>query len=193
LAEFAATEADSGWQFLQAFECVKEPKNQALLFQNFLEEKEHASRFDALVRSLPGGEHAGETAPRQSLVSDVDDVAFFLAYMYAGELDISQEFTAYANATAIPAAQALFRYIQEEEEGHHEKLWAVLVETAGSEAAANKLVKRARRKRAWTAWLRFWSRVGESFMGFWLALVYWVFGPFVSFAGRRRLKRGRRP
>jgi hypothetical protein len=191
LAEFAATEADSGWQFLYVMDQVESPKDRALIFHNMLEESEHTTLFDDLVRKLRGGVSVMDSAPRNSMVEEQGGLAEFLAYVYAGELDISHEFEAYANATQIEEASALFRHIQEEEEGHHYNLRSVLVAAAGSDARADKLVKQARRRRMWMAWLRFWKRFGERFMGLWLALLYFAFGPFMVLGSRRRLRKGK--
>lgn len=190
LLDFAATEADSGWQFLRAIERLPNAEHRAMLFHNVLEEKEHASEFQALVDGLPGGDAERPSAARNALIDDDENLAAFLAYVYAGELDISQEFSAYAKAVPVPAAQRLFDQIQEDEDGHQDSLWETLITETGDRKEADRLVKKARRRRMWRAWMKFWKRVGDRFMGLWLTLVYAIFGLLLLVAARRRMSEG---
>lgn len=188
LADFAATEADSGWQFLQTIEALDEAEHRALLFDNLLEEMEHAARFRELAARLPGGRVARPTAERHAMIEDGDGLVAFLAYAHAGELDISLEFDAYARAATVPEARTLFREIAADEDDHHHVLWKTLIDATRSEETAHKLVRAARRKRAWKAWLRFSKRLGDAFLGFWLSLIYLLFGWLLVLPSRRRLR-----
>ena len=190
LSEFAATEADSGWQFLRAMDCLPSPAHRALMFHNLLEEREHAAGFDALVKALPGGGAERAPAPREALLTGEADLPEFLAYAYAGELDISLEFGSFARAAgSVPAARALFDAIRVDEDGHHHTLWRALQEAVPDEAEAQALVRKARRRRIWKVWLKFSKRIGDAFLGLWLTLVYAVFGLLLVIPSRRRLRR----
>ena len=190
LAEFAATEADSGWQFLRAIDRLEKPEHRALLFHNLLEEKEHAYLFRDLVRRLPGGRAPIAQAERKALIDEEGGLSAFLAYVCAGEMDIAREFEAYAKASSVPEARALFEHVLCDEDGHHDVLWNTLVDELGDEVEAKVLLGRARRQRIWRAWLRFSKRMGDTLLGVWLFAIYLVFGPLLFVASRRRVLEG---
>ncbi len=186
LAQFAETEADSGWQFLKAFDSCENPVHRAHLFHNLLEECEHASLFTALVEKRHGTVPPPQNG-RLSLLDQEGELGAFLAYVQAGELDIAHEFEAYARAVPDADVRKVFEHIQTEEDGHQSSLWAALLDVTGSEPRAHQLVARARRRRAWRAFLRFSKRLGDGLLGIWLTLVYVVMGPFCAIQGRRRI------
>lgn len=186
LAQFAETEADSGWQFLRAFGECDSAVHRAHLFHNLLEESEHASLFTELVNKRNGLVPPPEDG-RHSLLDQEGELAAFLAYVQAGELDIAQEFEAYAKAVPDEDVRTVFQHIMTEEDGHQSSLWLALLDVTGSESKAHQLVGRARRRRAWRAFLRFSKRLGDSLLGLWLTIVYVVAGPFCVLQGRRRL------
>ncbi len=187
MARFSEIEADSGWQFLRALSRLPSSKHRALLFDAMLEEKEHAAQFSALSHRLAGRRLNRPQLERKALIDEGDGLADFLAYVYAGELDISGEFGAYSRAVPIPEARALFADIQGDEADHHEILWATLTDSAENVERAQVLVRRARRRRAWKDWQGVGKGIGDKLLGFWLMLVFVLLGPFGVFAARRRL------
>ncbi len=187
LTQFAETEADSGWQFLRAFERCDDPRHRAHLFRNLLEEREHTSLFVGLVEARGGRVVLSSDGGRTSLLDQENGLAEFLAYVQAGEHDIAQEFQEYAQAVGAADVRAVFDHIQEEEDGHHSTLWQALLAVAGSQERAHQLVRRARRRRGWRTFLRAGKRMGDAFLGLWLTVIYVALGPLSVFAGRRRL------
>lgn len=186
--EFAVTEEDSGWQFAEAMPLLDDPAHRALLFHNALEEHEHAHRFLSIAIKLPGGAEPRPVVARSFLIDDTHDLAEFLAYVYAGELDISKEFNSYAAAIGRDDVSHLFAEISEEEAGHHSTLKGALLAIAGSEETITGLVKKARRRRLWRAWLKVSKSIGDTFLGLWLVVIYLVFGPLLFWASRSRLR-----
>lgn len=188
LTQFAETESDSGWQFLQAYGRCPDPAHRAHLFLNLLEEREHTSLFVALVEARGARVRFDSDGGRSSLLDQESGLPEFLAYVQAGEHDIAEEFQAYGRAVDASDVREVFEHIQEEEDGHHSTLWQALLAVAGSEERAHQLVRRARRRRAWRTFLRASKRMGDAFLALWLTVFFVLLGPFFALQGRRRLQ-----
>ncbi len=190
LAEFAATEADSGWQFKQAIERTPDPALKALLFCNLLEEMEHSERFQRLADGMGQGRVGVAPARRTSLATDTSSLRAFIAYVHAGELDISHEFDAYGRAAGVPAISGTFEALREDEEGHQSGLWSALRKLTRSDSEARSLVRRARWRRLYRSWLSVSKQLGDAMLALWLGLAYLLMGPLAVWSSRARMRSG---
>ncbi|WP_316235392.1 MULTISPECIES: ferritin-like domain-containing protein [unclassified Bradyrhizobium] len=182
------TEADSAWQLIQALNQIHEPGLKARLFHNAMEEMNHAELFTRLADRFSVQVPHPATPPRRQLFADARSVAAFEAYHYVGELDVFEQFSAYARAAPPGPVRDTFLLIRADEEGHQLAARADLVQLAGSEAQATKLVRKVRLERFVEALSRGANAVGDVVSTLLLAGVFVLFGPFMVLRCRRKLK-----
>jgi len=191
LQRFAVTELDSAWQILHALDAVDEPKLRAKMLQHALEELHHAAEFDRVSRGLVPAQPPRpfmERAPIFDPDAPGGALAAFAAYAHVGEVDVFDQFSAYAAGIGDGEARGVFREARLDERGHAGMTWDILVEATGDERAARRLVWRTRGRRAYEAWLRFSKSIGEVTTGLLLTVLYAIFGALFALPARRRLE-----
>ncbi len=187
LDRFSQVEADSAWQFLRAVEILPSPQAKAEMFENALEEVHHAYIFHEAASKKVSRPLPLETDSRKALLSSPEELPGFLGYTYLGEHDVHGEFQSYARAAGDPTVQAVFLSICEDEAGHEASARGLLAKALGSETKVRKVVIKARFRRIYADWIRFSTKLGEVFSGFWLGLFYFICAPLVAATCRRRL------
>ena len=187
LQEFSAIEADSAWQFLRALPAMKDLEDRVGLFNNALEEMHHAALFDRASRDYANLPVARPSLSREPIYQPALGLPRFLAYVYVGEDDVFQQFTAYRDAAGPGAARRAFEQAMADEEDHAELAMQMLETQFDSRKRIDQEVSRIRRHRAWQTWLRFSKSLGELSASVMLSTLYyvsgWLFGPIM----RKRL------
>ena len=187
LHRFAEVEADSAWQYLNALELADDTILRRKLFDNFVEELEHAERFRQLAAKHGSGRHRPQPLERTRLAGRPADIPAFLAYTYLSELSVARRFGTYARSSTIPEVRAVYESIVLQEQGHHQGAWQDLLRLTGSGEDVRRLVRKAKLTRGREAWLRFGRRLGGLFSVVWLSACYVVFAPLLFLYCRRRL------
>jgi len=192
LQRFATTEADSAWQFLYALDAAEDIELRKELFNNALEEVHHASEFERMsIECSTTLVH--KTKPERSAIYDPKKpFAHFLAYVYVGESDVYQQFSAYSAAvrealTGERKARNFFDEAKEDEDGHLNLAKRALIKEFGSRRLAEKEVLKIRFKRGYETWLRGSKKIGEFSTSIILMFIYFVTSPFFFVTCRRRL------
>jgi rubrerythrin len=182
LKRFGDVEADSAWQYHQALSCSKDTELKRMLFANMLEELDHADRFYGVAHNLSTQRLRTPDEQRLQLIEREDDLAFFLAYTHLSEKEIHGQFDNYAKVCGIKEVANIFHGIQDDEAGHESEARRFLVQVAGSDSAANGLIRRARLRRFKEAWLRASQSIGQVMFFVILSSVFMLFGAL----GRQR-------
>lgn len=191
LKRFSDVEFDSAWQYLNAMKHVPQPAVQRLLFENLLEEMEHADAFLALSHGLARQRIAGEQAARVALVDSAEDIPYFLAYAHESERSIALQFDGYARACGRRDAVAdVFRSIALDETTHEQNARASLVALIGDEAAARRLHLKVKFARTWQSWTRGSKRIGDVLFALIVGTVFVGAGLLFGGACRRRIDSG---
>ena len=183
LKNFAETEFDSGWQYLNALAHTSDPSVRRMLFSNVLEEFRHSDYFSQAAHMLASRRLRSPAQSRTTLVKAPSDLPAFLAYAHESERAIHQQFATYAKSCSFPAVSEVFLRICDDEEDHHVEAKDSLSSVVGSSSSVRRLVLRARAKRALEAWTRGSKRVGDTIFYLLLSAVFFAFGPFL---GRRK-------
>ena len=188
LRRFAITEADSAWQLIQALNRIDDDELKARLFHNAMEELHHAELFGGLADQFSDHPPSAVVLPRRHLFAESPSPAAFEAYHYVGELDVFEQFEAYARAAPLGPIRDTFLAIRADESGHQLIAREALVRLAGSNAKAKRLVRSVRRQRLWDSLKRGANAIGDAVSVLLLTGIFSLFGPFVTFMCRRRLK-----
>lgn len=179
LKKFGDTEADSGWQYLQALEHADDHGLKRMLFSNVMEEYRHADYFFAAAHQLASSRLHSAAVARKRLVNERSDMPYFLAYAHECERSIHGQFDSFAEASRLPAVSEVFRRICADEKDHEVEAFDFLVKHVGSESIARRFVVRAKLSRMYEAWMRGSERIGDAMFGLVLSLVFFSFGPFL--------------
>jgi hypothetical protein len=188
LLRFSQVEADSGWQLLQVLPQLENARSRAHFFHNALEEEHHAWLFAQLAQRYARFPLPLQRDGRLSLYVPGEDLDQFRAYHAVAEKQAYDDFVAYAAAIRDPRVRDVFERIREDEEGHHEgaiDAWAAAGEARGR---VRSLLRRARIRRYYEAWLRGSRRLAALTSGLVLAFLYLAAGPFLAIPCRRRLR-----
>lgn len=188
LQRFALVESDSAWQFLRAVEVVRDRRLRAALFHDAVEEMGHADAFAALARAHAARPLPPPRAERRALLTRDEELPEFLAYIHAGEREVSRELLLYARAAGDREEfRALLEAIRGEEAGHAEDMRAALDAAGGGSVA--RIARRIRLRRLRESLGRLAVRLGDMAGTLLYGLVYVLTAPIVAGAARRRLAR----
>ncbi len=190
LLRFSHTEADSAWQFLRAAEILESQEHRTTMIANALEELEHAGLFYEAARKYAKQPLPLGTFERKALVSQEADLINFLAYTYIGEQQIHIEFETYSKVTQKAYVGDVFQSIREDEAGHEDSAYKLLVALQPSRRLLRLALLRARLRRAYRDWMRFSETLGDALSWFWLSLIYYCLAPWVVRSCRQRLIKG---
>lgn len=198
---FARAEQASRIDLLQAARLTTSLTRKALYLRHAADETRHAvlfARRSTELRTEAGKASYGPPiADTEDLFERLGEVRF-LAFVHRGEARGRRQFEVYARhftACGDVRSAQLFEGILADEARHEDYTGKLLVELAGSDAAARTELRRAA---LWEAW-RTWRRAGRAIAGlvFTLAMsvVYLLAAPptaLVSLLGRGRTRRRRR-
>jgi hypothetical protein len=176
LKRFGDVEADSAWQYLCALDHCRDTAVRRMLFENVLEEFKHADAFYGAAHTLATQRLHGGDQRRTCLTAGPSDLPRFLAYAHVCEEAIHGQFDSYASACHLPAVSQVFRDISADEATHGSETLRHLERLAGSPAAAQRQLVRARLQRVYEAWMRFAARLGNVTFYPVLALLFFAFG-----------------
>jgi rubrerythrin len=189
LARFADVEADSAWQMLRALEASPDRELRAKLFENALEEMHHAEMFRTLAHQY--APYPPSTRDRrQEVFTEERGLPWFAAYHFVSENDVSEHFSAYADAAPRESdLRRTFLAIRGDEEEHRAVARAELSRLAGSEARAAALIRRVKAQRLYEAWKRLGARTANLLSSLLLNVVYVLTVPLLTWGARRHLRR----
>ncbi len=195
LQRFATTEADSAWQFLNALQADVDDELRNELFNNALEEVHHASEFERMSVECATSLVHKSKPERTALWDPRKPFAHFLAYVYVGESDVYQQFSAYSSAikeamTGQKNRRTFFDEAKEDEDGHLTLAKRALFKEFGSRRLAEREILKIRIRRAYQTWLRTSKKIGEFSTTLILGLIYFLAGPIFFLPCRRRLNYG---
>lgn len=195
LQEFSLIEKDSGCQLLAAISHVDDPRVKAQLFQHVLEEFHHADLFDRAAKSCADGPLEVPVITRDELIdpkAGPDGLLDFVSYVHAGESAVNADFAHYAAYAPDRLLRGVFTAVRADEAGHEAGTSELLLAVAGGDGhKARRAVLFSRLKRAWRSYALSMRSVGELPLSVLLTALYFVSGPFVRGALRRRLALGR--
>lgn len=187
LHRFSLVEADSAWQMLQALRDTRDPIFRAKLFGNALEEVHHAALFAGLARQYADQPLPPQRDRRERLYHPARGMAEFEAYHFIGEANVLQEFLSYSRAAGDEQTKRMFLEIRGDEVEHQKLALAELKVLVGSRHGVRKLLWRVRCKRGYREWIRFGTVIGDIVSAGILATIYFVAGPMMFLACRRRI------
>lgn len=201
LFEFARAEQASRLDLLLAARLTPSTARRAAYLRHAADETRHAQMFarrSTELRAASGrGSHGPPIADTEDLFERLGELRF-LAFVHRGEARGRAQFELYAKHFAARGDErtaALFGAILVDEQRHESYTRALLVELAGSEAAARGALRRAT---AWAAW-RQWRRAGRALAAVVFAVamsgVYCLAAPpttLVAHLTARRAERARR-
>ena len=98
LHRFSVTEADSAWHFLNALSYVDQPAIRARLFNNALEEVHHAALFAQAAKDVSQTPIHLPIQERGRIYDPQKGLQHFFAFVYVGEKDVYDQFSAYTSA-----------------------------------------------------------------------------------------------
>jgi len=176
LKRFGNVEADSAWQYHQALCCSTDAELKRMLFENMLEEFDHADRFRQVANKLSSHRLYAANEERVQLIEREGDLAPFLAYVHLSEKDIHGQFETYAKVCGIKEVANVFSSVREDEANHEAQARRFLLLAAGSEAAATRAILRARLRRAKETWVCASKSIGQVSFSVILIGVFLVFG-----------------
>jgi len=185
---FQATEADGVWHLHRGLQRIRDPRHRAILFAHSLEEEAHAEEFAHAYQHY--GEHAMKPAPyeRADLYGDEEPIWKTFAYVHVGERDATHRFKLIRDTLEQGRLKESLRRIVSDEEGHVDLTHRMLVEMGASDRAIRAEVRKVRWSRLWHGWLRAGKQVVDKLATLLLSVTYFVIGPFLFVAARRRLR-----
>lgn len=191
LQEFSTIEKDSGCQLLSAIDRVHDPKIQATLFQHVLEEFHHADLFERACQAYATAPLETPVITRDALLDPEpgpNDLLDFVSYVHVGESAVNGDFGAYAKAPIDARIRGVFAAVRTDEEGHEESSFDLLSALAqGSKTRLRWALLKSRAKRSWRSYVLMMRGVGELPLTVLLSALYFLAGPLVAGALRRRL------
>jgi hypothetical protein len=185
---FQATEADGVWHLRRGLTRIRDLRHRAILFSHSLEEEAHAEEFADAYRHY--GEQALKPASyeRADLYAESEPVWKTFAYVHIGEKDATSRFKLIHQRLVEGRLKDSLGRIVTDEEGHVDLTHRMLVEMGASDRDLRRELGRVRRKRLWHAWLSVGKRVVDKLATLLLSVTYFVIGPFLFVAARRRLR-----
>jgi hypothetical protein len=194
LAGFAATEAGSALDMLEAAELETDPRRRRLFFIHGIDEARHADLFRKASKDVLKGSEAELTtyqsqhAIPQHIYREWDRVDF-LSFVYDAERKGQSHFASLGeHFKDHPTLGALFDSIEKDERFHVRYSKRLLTETAREEGQSviRKSALRVKRKVLWQGWRRAGRRIGDIMAKVVLSFVYlFAVAPF-AFIERRR-------
>ena len=190
LQEFANTELDSGWQSMYAMQFMPDPEVRGALFRHAMEEFYHSDCFLGLVQSYADAPLNTAVFSRQAIwnAADKDSILDFLVKVHVGEKEINEDFVEYARADLDVEIRRLFSLIKEDEEGHEDSSYKMLLQAAGGDRF--QLKRRMWMQSVSNGYKRYkaWAQaMGEVSMGILLSGIYFLTGPFFTLSFRSRM------
>ncbi len=185
---FQVTEADGVWHLHRAIERLEDPRTKAVIFTHGLEEECHADVFGTVQRLYAGGLSSPMHFERKDLYAADDPAWKIFAFVNVGELDATQRFRLLRGALPEGPLRDALKSIIDDEEGHVHLTYDMLRRMGASPGEIRVEFVKVRLSRAWEAWLRVGKRMVDGLATVLLSLVYYLLGPFVARAARRRLE-----
>ena len=176
LKEFSDVEADSAWQYMQAIQFADNPQLRLTLFNNVLEERNHADIFFQLHQTFKTANVSGNSKRRQPLINSVEEISDFLAVVHVGESSVHEKFVRYANKAQNKKISEAFQRISEDEEGHGSETLDHLKIITGDNKKAGRKVAKAKIKQHIETFGRHSTKIGDVIFSSLLALVFFAFG-----------------
>lgn len=186
LWRFARAEQGSRIDLLQAARLTTSLRRRALYLRHALDEARHAQMFWRRGNELAGAGSPPPVADTEELFARLGELGF-LAFVHRGEQRGRRLFEHYARhfgRRGDSRTQALFEGILVDEERHERYTAELLVELAGSEAAARRALRRAAVWEAWRTWRRAGRAIAGSLYTVAMIAVYVVAGPIAAVASR---------
>lgn len=176
MKEFSEVEADSAWQYFQALQYTDNTEIRRMLFNNVLEERNHADIFHGLHRSFKVTQSIQVPKRRLPLIRSAKDLPDFLAFVHVGEASVHGKFVRYANKAKNTDISRAFQRISEDEEGHESETLLHLTQLAGGPEQAKRKIVKAKIRHGFKAFSRHSEKVGNVILGLILSLIFFVFG-----------------
>lgn len=180
---FALAEHGSMLDLRLAARLTDSPERAAAYLRHADDETRHAQMFGKRAKQLARDAGIAALAPvradTEQLFVNLGELDF-LAFVHLGEARAIEQFGAYIDyfqAQARERELALFQTIVVDERRHADYTHALLIELAGSEAAAGKALRRVRRWEAWRTWLRSGRFLAERVYVVMMIIVYALAAP----------------
>lgn len=180
---FALAEHGSMLDLRLAARLTDSPERAAAYLRHADDETRHAQMFGKRAKQL--AREAGlEALPpvradTEQLFLELGELDF-LAFVHVGEARAIEQFDTYVDYFQTHARErelGLFQTILVDERRHAAYTHALLLELAGSEAAASKALRRVRRWEAWRTWLRSGRFLAERVYVLTMLIVYLLAAP----------------
>ncbi|MFO0757161.1 MAG: ferritin-like domain-containing protein [Byssovorax sp.] len=184
---FQATEADGVWHLHRGLARLDDPKLKAILFSHSLEEESHAEEFAHTYHEYADQVMTPAAYERKDLYSEYDAPWKIFAFVHVGEQDATDRFRYIRNTLREGALKKSLEKIVEDEEGHVDLTHRMLVKMGATDSDIKNEVLRVRLTRLWEQWLRTGKRVVDSIATLMLSIAYYLMGPFLFLAARRKL------
>ncbi|MEO8813567.1 MAG: ferritin-like domain-containing protein [Caulobacteraceae bacterium] len=192
LYSFSLAEHGSMLDLKAAARLTASPERQTLYIRHMLDETRHAQMFalrSAELRAEEGAQSFGfPKADYENLFERLGELRF-LAFVHRGEKRGRAQFETYRNWFARRddnKTRALFDAIVRDEKRHETYTRDILVEMAGSEAAARRELARAAMWEAWRNWRRFGRFGAEKAYFAVMTALYAMLAPFMVVAAFAR-------
>lgn len=183
---FQSTEADGVWHLHHGLRRLTDARQRASVFLHALEEESHADRFVSVYERVSDDVFVPEHFEREPLAAGPVWKTF--AYVHVGEEEATTRFRLIRDATAPGPLKDALGKIVGDEEGHVDLTHQMLLKLGATEAQIRREVLAIRLRRAWERWLRVGKRSADFVATVLLSALYYLTGPFVFLAARRRLR-----
>jgi rubrerythrin len=200
LQGFALAEHGSMLDLRLAARLTDSPERAAAYLRHADDETRHAQMFGKRARQIardaglaPLGPVRADTEQLFVSLGELD----FLAFVHVGEARAIEQFDVYVEYFEAHGRERdanLFTTLLVDERRHAEYTLALLVELAGGESQARRVMRRVRRWEAWRTWLRSGRFLAERVYVLTMLLVYALAAPLgLLVRWARPIKRGWRP
>ncbi len=187
LLQFEATEDDSAWQLIWAFNHVEDPSQKAQLFGQILEEAQHAEMFRKYILKHHPEKWSGipgrMVMSRRALYSG-EHVWKYFPYCVVGEYAAAARFSEISSSLSQGDSElkGVFDRIISDEVGHIHKARELANELGLPEEKLKKEIKNITLQRFWEQWLRSGRKILAPVAVSCVLFVYFIFlGPFHLF------------
>lgn len=184
---FQATEADGVWHLHRGMQRVEDPALKAALFTHSLEEEAHADAFASVYGRYAAAPFAARHYEREDLYPPSAAPWRLLAYVHVGERDATERFRLIAASLDPGPLRDALGQIVDDESGHVDLTREMLARLGATDAEVRAARARVRLSRAWGRWLRAGKGAVDLVATLLLSAVYYLAGPWVAGAARRRL------
>jgi rubrerythrin len=185
---FQATEADGVWHLHRGLRRLDDPKLKAILFSHSLEEESHAEEFAHTYHHYSDQVMTPASYERKDLYQDYDAPWKIFAYVNVGEQDATDRFRYIRETLKDGQLKQSLQKIVEDEEGHVDLTHKMLLKLGATDSDIKNEVLRVRLTRLWEQWLRTGKRVVDNIATLMLSIAYYLMGPFLFIAARRKLQ-----